>query len=128
VEPIRKVLTGAKTLVEWLGAGGKAVEPAKANARAEVCASCIHNGTGDWTHYFTVPVSAGIRKMLSIKNAMKLKTDYDSKLNVCEICLCPLPLKVWVDIEHIKLTTDEQTVSALPTHCWIRLEIDSEQA
>jgi hypothetical protein len=51
---------------------------------------------------------------------MGLHTDSDDKLHVCEICKCPLKLKIHARLEHIRAHMDNETLAALPqSYCWI---------
>jgi len=117
-----KMISGAAVLDEFLGAGGVAIPPEQAWARAITCATCEHNGQGDWTSYFTKPASEMVRKWLGIKHDLGLTTPEDEKLNVCEICLCPLKLKVHVPMPAIKAHLHPSTLEDLKANapwCWM---------
>lgn len=117
-----RIVAGVRTLLDWLGSGGRPVNRELAEKRAEVCSGCPMNGKGDWTRFFTVPASQKIKTQLEIKNELKLETPSDEKLGVCEACLCPLKLKVWTPIKHILKEMDEATTSKLDGRCWIPKE------
>ena len=118
----RNVAGGAEILVEWIKDGAPTVAPELANARAEVCVACPLNGKGGWEAYFTVPVSNAIRRELERKRTMKLETPSDDKLGVCEACLCPLQLKIFLPIESIARKMAAAQFDALAPGCWIRSE------
>lgn len=122
VESIKRVRAGARTLLDWVGSGGKPVDQKIAEVRASICAGCEKNGKGGWEHYFTVPAAAAIKLQLEIRNDLKLATSYDDRLNVCEACLCPLRLKVFCPIEHINKEMDLATKEKLWSGCWILRE------
>lgn len=119
---LKHVSAGVKTLLDWLGSGGRPVEQALAEKRATVCMTCPQNGTGGLEHYFTVPASQAIKLQLEIKNDLKLATSHDAILNVCEACSCPLKLKVWCPLDHILKEMDEATKAKLDPRCWILSE------
>lgn len=110
---VSKMAGGFGVIVDFIGEGGNPVSPELATQRAAVCATprilpdgtkterCPFNDQGDWTRYFTVPVSETIRKQLAKRIERGLSTRYDRELNVCEICSCPLKLKVHVPQDYI---------------------------
>lgn len=123
VEAVGKVMVGVGVYVDWLGSGGIPVEKNHAESRAKVCAGCEHNKLkGSLTDYFTEPAAAAMSKILSIKNDMKLETQYDESLHVCDLCFCPLKSKVWTPIGHIKAKLKDSTLNSLPDFCWIKQE------
>lgn len=119
---VAAIVAGGKTLASWIGAGGRPVPLAVAERRAGVCSGCTQNDRGDWTRFFTQGASEIIRKQIELKNDLKLTTSKDAELKVCDVCTCPLQLKVWVPIEHILQHTDEATMAKLPEHCWVKLK------
>lgn len=119
---VKNVKAGVKTLLDWLGHGGRPVDKALAETRASICAGCPKNGKGGFEHYFTVPASQAIKLQLEIKNDLKLTTSYDDRLNVCEACLCPTRLKIWCPMEHILKEMSEETKTKLDPRCWILKE------
>lgn len=119
---LSQLVAGKETLVEWISNGAEAVPQELANSRAATCARCKMNGKGDWTAYFTVPLSNAIRKELERRKQMNLSTPYDLQLGVCEACDCPLPLKIHMPIKSIRPRMSESAFSALWSECWIRNE------
>lgn len=122
VEGGRRISTGAAVLHDWLGEGGKPVVPALAVQRAEICVTCPKNGGGDWTTRFTTPAVEHIRRQLSLRREMDLKTPDDDNLGVCTACSCPLKLKVWTPLKHILAHTSELVKTDLDSRCWILRE------
>lgn len=120
-----KLAAGADVLVEWLASGHEAVAQELADARAKVCSTCPLNAKGDWSSFFTVPVTNAIRKALSQREEWKLATPYDGVLKVCEACSCPLPLKVHMPLEKIVGKMPFESLEALHADCWIRHERSS---
>lgn len=118
----KKIVEGAKIIIEWINSGADAVAQELAEERAAICVACPLNGQGDWTAYFTTPVSMAIRSELEKRKNMNLSTSHDSKLKVCTGCMCPLPLKVHIGIEKIVSKLDEPTRSKLDSNCWILKE------
>lgn len=116
---VKRVAAGVRTLLDWLGSGGKPVEASEAGERAAICVSCPLNKPGDWKSYFTGVVANQIRLQLEMKSAMELKTPMDEALHICAGCDCPLKLKVWAPMEHILENTTEETKQRLDACCWI---------
>lgn len=114
--------TGLSNLMAWTD-DGRVVDKEKAEARATVCSGCSQNGKGDWTRFFTVPAAEIIRKQLGMKNDMSLATTKDMELGVCEVCSCPLTLKVWSPLEYALRKMADTTKQALPNHCWMKTEV-----
>lgn len=121
-EKAANVAAGASVLVEWISSGAEAVPMEQANARAEVCSKCPLNSKGGLESFFTTAVSAAIRKALDMRHEMKLSTPYDSELNVCSACLCPMSLKVHVPFDKFYPKMSDETKTALDPNCWIRSE------
>lgn len=118
----RTISTGIGVLVDWLGAGGKAVPHEHAEGRAAVCVVCPKNEPGDWMSFFTGPAAEKIRKQLAIKNDMALVTSLDARLNVCQACWCHMALKVHTPIKHILGRLKPEGRAKLDPKCWIPKE------
>lgn len=122
LERLRNVAGGAGTLISWIKSGAEAVSPEQSNSRASVCAGCPENKSTSFGSIFTVPVSRAIHAELQKRSEWGLKTDHDEKLGVCDVCVCPLPLKVHVPRELIMKRLEKQVFDELPAHCWIKKE------
>jgi hypothetical protein len=114
------VAAGAKILVEWIASGEEAVPIDVSESRAAICADCPKNEKGDWTRFFTVPVSNEIKKQLEKRRGWNLKTSHDEKLNICGVCLCPIKLKVHVPLDRILKNLDPEVRANLHPKCWIK--------
>jgi hypothetical protein len=119
VSPLRKVAAGGAVLVEWISSGAEAVSGDVATARAGVCAQCDHNQPGGM---LTAAVSEGLRKALNLRREWKLETPFDDRLRTCDVCLCPLRLKVHVPLDRILSKLDAETKAGLAPQCWITAE------
>lgn len=119
VKKVTRLVSGVGVLLDWIGSGGHAVDPALATKRANVCVGCPMNQKGGWEHFFTGPAADIIRKQLTLKNEMQLQTTLDKQLSVCDACGCELTLKVWVPLEYVlKKLTPEISIKLDP-RCWI---------
>lgn len=114
-----KITAGIPVLINWLGHGLRPVEQTLAETRAGICATCPQNQKGDWKHFFTEIVASVLRLQIEIKNDMNLHTSHDQQLNVCQACLCELPLKVWTPLYHITDHLPDDMRSRLDPRCWI---------
>lgn len=82
------------TMVEWLGEGGKPVEKSVADSRAKMCMGCKFNGwSSEWN---------GIDRQIKAKEKAGIKNPDESKIGVCLLCRCWLPLKIHVPHKHIR--------------------------
>ncbi len=124
---IRNIGIGAQNLLAWSDSG-KVVPKEVADARALICTAgapgekrCHMNGSGDWKQTFTAPAAELIKNQLAAKNSMKLATRYDDSLGVCEVCSCPLPLKVWSPLEFALRKMSKDTKEKLPEWCWMKI-------
>jgi hypothetical protein len=119
---VKRMVTGAAILRDWLGAGGTPVAPKLANQRAAVCATCPMNDKGDWTRFFTVPAAEQIKTQIELRNTLQMNTPFDAQLQVCSACLCPLKLKVHTPLEHIEAHLKPVDREKLDKPCWILSE------
>lgn len=117
-----RLVAGARTLADWLGSGGNPVAVELAENRAGICVTCPENKPGDLSDFFTQAASDVIQTQLEKRKELQLSTKYDSSINVCNACGCPLKLKVHVPLEHILSKMGEGTREALDKRCWILKE------
>jgi hypothetical protein len=122
LERLRNVAAGAEILVHWIASREEAVPQEQANQRASVCAACPFNNKGDLSEFFTVPVSNAIRKALKVREGWNLKTPFDDTLEVCQVCLCPLRLKIWLKTQAILDKMPPEVFAELHEKCWLRSE------
>lgn len=125
VAGLKRVNAGRKMLLEWERESFPLVPQETANLRAIVCAECPKNGKGDFTAYFTVPASNRIKQQIEVLKERKIDTPLDEKLGVCEICLCPLKLKVHAPMEYVERYMSDEIraeLAAVTTDkgkCWV---------
>lgn len=106
-------------MLDWLGSGGKPVDAAVAQRRVDVCKMCPHNNEANITAWITGPIARAILDQRRAKLGLALAVEGEERLFSCDICLCHLPLKVWVPTDTILEHTDSNTLAQFPTHCWI---------
>ena len=118
---VKKIWAGVRTLTDWIDSGEPAVPTDQSSARAAVCAICPKNTPGDFTTWFTKPAAEAIRRQIQKVEHRNLSTPYDDKINVCEVCLCPLKLKVHTPLSHINAHLTEDVLHDLERapNCWI---------
>lgn len=119
---LQNAVEGSESLVEWIKDGSQAVPREQSERRAGTCFACPKNTKGDWTRYFTLPVSNAIRHELNRRRDMSLSTSFDEGLNVCEACLCPLKLMVHVPLEVKLKHMPEEVKKDLWPNCWVLKE------
>lgn len=117
-----KLLNGTLILKDWVGAGMAPVTDVQANQRSQVCELCPMNQRPDWTAIFKEATGASILAVASLKNKACLRVENEEKIGECRACLCYLPLKVWVPLEHILAHTTPETLRELDPRCWVLKE------
>ena len=122
LQKLKNVVVGGATVVEWIASGTEAVPLELSNERGRICSTCPQNKTGDLTSWFTVPVSAAIRRALESRKDMNLTSPYDHQIGVCEACSCPLKLKIHMPIVKILERISSETKKDLVPFCWILAE------
>lgn len=124
VDKLRRLANGVSTLADWVGHGQKPVDQATAENRAVVCVACPLNNTApDWIGRLTTSASQAMHDQMEVKAELELRTSLDSKLGVCDACLCPLALKVWTPLEFIEKHLDRDVFFELDKNCWILKEL-----
>lgn len=123
VANLKKTAAGIGLIREWLGDGLRPVEQSLANKRAEVCVKCPLNQEGGFWEKLDAAGAEEVKKMVAIKNDMKLETPLDSQLKSCVACLCWNSLKVWTPIAHINNHTSTKVLNELHPDCWVRSEL-----
>lgn len=119
---VARVVEGAKTILEWEIAGGQIVDREIANARAKVCSACPKNQMGDLSAFFTEQAARLIQMQLERKNSIRLATDFDPLLGLCDACGCVNKLKVWCPSAIVLSKIKPETKAALHESCWITSE------
>ena len=119
VAAVAKMADGIGLLMDWIPSG-TVVDPALSAKRGEVCVGCPKNSQQAFGSFFTQPASERLQKMVEARTDLKLATPSDEKLGVCEVCLCPMKLKVHVPLADILAKTKPATMAEFPDHCWIK--------
>lgn len=116
---ISQLAQGGGILVGWVRAGGIPVEHDLAEKRASICVACPNNSKSPLTDWFTVPLSQKIAKELEERKDLNLTTSQDANLHTCSACLCPLPLKLHLPLDHILKDMKPEMKAKLHESCWI---------
>jgi hypothetical protein len=119
IETAETYKNGAEIIASWLGTGGHTVSRDAAQVRADVCLKCPHN-------IDSVSIPSQFAKTLKIaveiKNWQRLRVSGEKRLHICDACLCHLPTKVWVPIDHIAGHTRPEE---MPRGCWVANELEN---
>ena len=118
VAAVAKMADGVGLLMDFIPYGTP-VSPELAAKRGEVCDTCPRNSQQAFGAFFTQPASERLQKMVEARTDLKLETPFDANLGVCEVCLCPMKLKVHVPLDTILEKTKPSTMAEFPSHCWI---------
>lgn len=130
VASVKKTAAGVAIIRDWLGGGLRPVDKALAELRASVCIICPKNTDPNWIQKLDAIAAEGIKKLIEIKNDLRLETSHDANLHTCSSCDCKLTLKVFAPIEHILANTGPETKAALNQEnprCWILTEEESKK-
>lgn len=119
LEKAKAYTNGARILSDWVGDGGIVAPKEQAQERAGTCLGCKHNQPG---MKLAESVSAAIQEEVELKNAMELRVIGERSLHTCELCLCPLRLKVWTPLSYLTKYKKSEEIQKFPAHCWIRTE------
>ena len=109
---------GAATMVEWFGSGMQCVLPETALQRARICAECPMNQKVKWFDKWPqfAHTLFGVRRTMQERGMV---TPMDTRLHVCEVCQCPLKIKIWTPLEVIRNHLPVETMNKLHPNCWI---------
>ena len=126
VAEAKELVSGAKTLDEYLESNEPPVSPELSTHRAIICSKCPLNSPEDLTKWFTVPAAEYIRRKIGKAQSRNMTTPRDDELNLCTACHCPLKLKVHIPIEWIgkRLGNDKLAKMRKGKDCWIIAEME----
>lgn len=126
---VKRTAAGLALILDWVGEGLKPVDHDLAEKRALTCVNCPHNADPNWFSKLTAEVADQVKKLLEVKNDLKITTSVDDRLNFCDICLCTLSLKCHSPIDLILKKTEEsvlkqhaEVVMADGKRCWVTEE------
>lgn len=120
-----KIWAGVRTITDWIDSGADPVAQEVAERRAFICSKCPKNTKGDFTSFFTAPAAGVIKRQVEQLQGRKLTTKLSNELNICDVCLCPLKLKVHTPISFIKQHMSDEVLAKLKgvEGCWIPAEL-----
>lgn len=119
LDKVSHIKDGAKTLTEWLGEGGITVDQETAQRRTDTCLKCDLNQFGN---QIVDVVAAAIKKTVELKNDLGLTTNGIKNLETCQLCSCPLRLKIFVPISNVKRSLTPKEFELAPAFCWMVTE------
>lgn len=117
---VKKIVAGVGAVISWLGSGLKPVDQQTANARAEICSTCLKNQRLEGLERAVGTAGDILHSIMQAKSEMKLTTPHDAKLHQCAACLCVLQTKVWAPAEHVRKGITPEIEKELTPQCWIR--------
>ena len=120
VAAVKKISAGVGLMLHWLGDGLRPVEQDVAEKRAAICAVCPQNQSEEGFFASLTEVAMGeVKRLIEVRNEMKLVTSQDDKLKACHACGCVLRLKVFANLDHILAHTTPEVMAKLDPSCWI---------
>lgn len=100
-----------ETMAKWSGIKFATVDQDEADRRAAICSTCPKN--------VEIHGCSGCFRLLSKIQSLigNKRTKEDHMLQGCEVCACSLRAKVWLPIEAMAGTRQDDQ---FPDHCWLR--------
>lgn len=111
---IAEVISLTQTLAESFFKGGKRVDQAEADRRAEICANCEFNVDASGCR----PCHSKTVESLLHRLAGPNRTKHESFLKSCFHCGCFNSVQVWFPLEILQKNQREKVKKALPNNCW----------
>lgn len=118
----KRLVSGIRTLWDWVGEGGQPVPDEQARQRAATCLACPLNELADWKQVLKVSAAKKIQQQLEVKNDMALRVPDEDKIGICKACDCYMPLKVWTPMGFIRDYTSQDTKARYHEKCWVLKE------
>lgn len=117
LDQVKSIPGGALHIFEWLGASATTVSQEEAQARADICLRCPKNVS---ELAIAMPVAVALKKVIAMKNRIKLRVKGERELGLCDVCGCAIRLQVWQPMPMVQsqLTEEEKQQLAIP--CWKR--------
>jgi len=112
-----EIVTGTKTLGQWLLNGAKRVEIDEANRRASICAGCQENISPEGCTSCNMSV---LKRLVEQVVPGSVVTQYNDQLKSCNVCGCALKAKVVIDGDIIRDNLPSDIYKQLPSHCWVK--------
>lgn len=124
----KTVQSFAQFLNNWLLKGGKLVDQATANARAEICVQCHNCVPSSEVRKSCCGGGAAANTAIAVARKLIIQnktTPSDKKLLTCGLCGCDLKIKVWIPINALGI--EKQDANAYPTHCWLKKVVEDKE-
>jgi uncharacterized protein (UPF0218 family) len=125
---ISQAMDGSAILKDWLGDGGIPVPKEQSQARADICSGRLTANPCPFNVAGFAPIEAvaeAIKQQTEEKNKLNLRVEGEENLKSCDLCWCPLPLKVHVPMSYIVSKTPAKMLAkfrqAQPA-CWMNTE------
>lgn len=120
LERSRQLAAGAGVQIDFIKSREEAVPAETAAVRAKICVDCQFNVKGGLETFFTKPASEAVRRGLELARGWKLSIPQSEMVNICDVCLCPLKLKIWIPLSFIQARMPAEVGAAMPDWCWIK--------
>ena len=122
IKEIWRVAHGSPNPLGWYWSGRAPVPRGVAHSRAAACVNCPKNGKGPLTQWFTKRAAEVIGREIEKRSDRDMTTHFDGALGVCEVCYCPLKLKVHEPIDLVLKHLSPEEKTELWHRCWISHE------
>lgn len=116
---LRKYAKGFAILIDWLGDGGVPCSKEQAEVRANICRRCPNNVPNFTVASKMAAALKYIREQMGVKQELGLRVTREHELGTCKVCLCHIPLKIFLPSEEILAYTSDQERKEFPPECWI---------
>lgn len=118
VAGVSKAKAGVALMIDWLGQGLKPIEQNEAQARADICLQCPENQDGGFFQKIDAVAAQQVKKLVEIKNDLKLSVKGEENLKSCLKCDCWNPLSVFAPMDMVLKHISPEVLKTVPTKCW----------
>lgn len=116
---IKKLAFGSTLVLAFDRSGQAPVEKEKAEARALQCTRCPLNNKGKYEEWKNLPVARGVLKSAARLASLKLSSNQDAKLGLCDALLSPCSYLVHIPADLLKEKIRDEFRGGLHEACWI---------
>lgn len=120
IEKIKRMAAGSGVLMDWAESGQGPVDQATAEDRAKTCARCPLNQVDQFEEWLKMPLTLMLQQRIARISAMKLKTQTDAKLGLCNGLFAPCSILVHEPSEIAQKKVSKNPSVNLWDLCWIK--------
>lgn len=113
---IKKLAAGSALVLAFEKSGQAPVSKESSEARAAICAICPLNNKGKYEDWKTLPVAIGLLNRTPRTMSLKLSSNHDAKLGLCDGLLCPTRFLIHIPADLLRSKVNR---AELDKGCWM---------